>query len=396
MRDLIKLFIKNVMRFVLHVYWLFPINNKRVFFMSTMGKSYSCNPKYLYKSIIKDDKFKEFQFVWCFKNPDAWKKSFENDKRTKLIRKSSYIKYFYYLLTSKVIVYNCGGFSYAPIRKKQILIETWHGGGAFKVVGTALNGKSKSSKKGIEIASKEIKCFLSTCELQTDIFIRKSMKFNGCVLNSGTPRNDMYFYDNNELYNEVKNRLNIDISDKVVLYAPTFKGKEYKAINIDERFEVINPITVKKTLNKYLGGNWKFFTRGHQYADEIDLEGSDGDLSSYPDMQELLLIADVLITDYSSSIWDFILTNKLCILYAPDIENYKNNDRQFATPFSSWPGIHVFSNSEFDSKMASFDNDDYINNVEEYLKLCGSFENGNASEKVKDYILEKVHDKKIN
>ena len=386
MRDNIKLLIKYIMRFILHIYWIFPVNNKRIFFMSTMGKNYSCNPKYIYKNIIKDEKFKNSEIIWCFLNPKEINEEF--DDNVKVIKKGNYLQYFYYLLTSRVIIYNCGGFSYAPIRKKQLLIETWHGGGAFKNVGLTVDNKSQSSKKGIIIASKQISLFLSSCELATNTVIRKSMAYKGKVLKCGMPRNDILVNQDEEIKNEVRKKLNLDSSTRIVLYAPTFKGNEHKAINIDLKYETINPELIKKLLEKKFGCRWKFAMRGHQYANDNFLDGADYNWSNYPDMQELLLIADVLITDYSSSIWDFAIMKKMCLLYVPDFSNYKENERGFITSFDKWPGIPVYSNDEFEKVIMNYDRNMYINKVENFIKYSNSFEKGIACEQVKEYILK--------
>lgn len=390
MRDVLKLFLKYIMRFLLHIYWIFPIHNKKIFFMSTMGKSYSCNPKYLYESMIQDPKFKNSKFIWAFIKPEKWKENFKDYNNTKLIKKKNYISFFYHLLTAKVIIYNCGGFSYAPIRKKQLLIETWHGGGGFKSVGVAIKGKSNASKKGIEIACNEIKLFLSPAEVTTEKLIKEGFNYKGTVLNSGLPRNDILFHNSKEKCKEIKSKLNIDENAKIILYAPTFKGLEHKAVNINNKFEVINPYLVKEALHNKYGGNWLFFTRGHQYANEINLEGADRDLSDYPDMQELLLISDVLITDYSSSIWDFAFTKKMCILFAPDIKNFEKNERSLCTPFMTWPGIPTFSNDDIIKEIESFDESEYLKKVENYIINLGNYESGIACEKVKEYILKEL------
>lgn len=386
MRDNIKLFIKYVMRFILHIYWIFPINKKRIFFMSTFGKSYSCNPKYIYKSIIQDERFKDYNLIWCFINPEEIEEKFNNN--VKIIKKSNYLVYFYYLLTSRVVIYNCGGFSYAPIRNNQLLIETWHGGGAFKNVGLTVENKSFASKKGIMIASKEIKLFISSCGLSTNTLIRSSMAYNGEVLQSGMPRNDILVNQSEEKKKEIRERLKLDSETKIILYAPTFKGSEHKAVNISSDHEIINPFIIKELLEKRYNCKWKFAMRGHQYANASKLDGADYDWSSYPDMQELLLIADVLITDYSSSIWDFSIMKKMCLLYVPDLNNYEKNERGFITPFDKWPGIPVYTNSEFEKVIMNFDKYAYMDKIDNFIKYSNSYEKGTACEQVKTYILK--------
>jgi CDP-glycerol glycerophosphotransferase len=341
---------------------------------------------------MQDDlRYSDTEFIWCFINPEKSSVALMNKSNVKIIRKGNYIKYFYYLLTSKVVIYNCGGFSYAPMRKQQLVVETWHGGGAFKKVGHSVKNKSNVSKKGISIASKEISVFLASCELGTKRMIRDAMDYNGDVLNSGLPRNDILFKNDEQCIVAVKEKLGIDKDAKIVLYAPTFKGDEHHAVNINNKYEVINPMIIKQALkSRFFGEKWLFFTRGHQYADEVELQGADGDWSSYPDMQELLLVADILITDYSSSIWDFALTGKPCFLFIPDVGEYDEKERGFFTPVDTWPAIAGISNDELAEKIRAFSEQPYWEKVKSYMDTCGSYENGNACELVKKYIKDRI------
>ena len=388
LRDNAKLILKYLMRFVLKIYWIFPIKKNTIFFMANMGKGYLCNPKYIYKSIIEDEQFCNYRYVWCFQNPDDIDKS-DFSLNTKIINKNHYFKYFYYLLTSEIIVYNCGGFSYAPIRKKQLLIETWHGGGAFKRVGLAVSDKSSSSKMGIKLAMKDVKLFLSSCEIATETLIKEAMGYKGEILNSGFPRNDLLFKDNSDLKCKIREKIGVSDSDHIILYAPTFRGDEGNAKSFNDKFEILNPLLIKSAFERKYGGHWKFYTRGHQYTNNAYLDGSDGDLSKYPDMQELLLISDVLITDYSSSIWDFSLTNKKCFLFVPDCVEYESKERGFLVPIDDWPGIKVVSNNDFAEKIMSYSEDEVIKKNSRYFNSSKSYEHGDACEKVKNYILDK-------
>lgn len=388
MKDILKLILKYIMRFVLKVFWLFPIKKKTIFLMANMGKGYLCNPKYLYESMIQDERFKDYKFIWCFKNPD----NFANipfSENTQLIRKKDYFSYFYHLLTSETIIYNCNGFSYAPIRKKQFLIETMHSGGVFKGVGYTAASKSSASKKGISLANRDIKLYLASSELRTKHYIRDSYHYKGEVLNCGSPRVDILFHHDSDKVKMVREALNIPDSKKVVLYAPTFRGREDSARSITPGSEVIDPTLVKEALQKRFGGEWLFLTRGHQYVDGLAIPGSDGEVSSYPDMQEILLVTDVLITDYSSSPWDFSFLRRPVFLYVPDLNQY-GNDRGMLIPIEKWIGIIAQSNAELCEKITEFSQEDFERKIDEHHSYLHSYENGNACELVKNRILENI------
>ena len=102
-------------------------------------------------------------------------------------------------------------------------------------------------------------------------------------------------------------------------------------------------------------------------------------VSGYADMQELICAADVLITDYSSSVWDFSLTGKPCFIYANDLSAYKE-ERNFYTPIEEWPFALAETNEELHENILNFDPEVYKHKVEEHHKELGSYETGHACE----------------
>ena len=389
MKDNLKLLLKYIMRFFLKVYWLIPINKKTVFFMANMGKGFLCNPKYIYKSMIRDKRFSNYSFVWCFVDPEL-QDSKQFDKRTKIIKKNKYLKYFYYLLTSEVVIYNCGGFSYAPIRKRQFLIETGHGGGLQKKNGFMVESKSASSNKGIALADKDIKLWIASDEMHGKIYVRKAMGYRGEILKSGYPRSDIFFNYTEEQLVKIKSKLGVSVNAHIILYAPTFKGSESNASSFSDGAELIDVNIVKKSLHERFGGEWIFASRGHLYSQSVPLQGVDFDWTSYSDMQELLLVSDILITDYSSCVWDFFVLRKPTFLYVPDREYYEGKDRGFYIPLEKWPGIIVANNKEWEKIVLTFDEKQYYLKLEEYGKMMNSYEHGTACEAVKNRILKET------
>lgn len=387
MREYFKYIIKFLMRNLLRIFWLFPVKKNKIFFMSNMGKNFSCNPMYLYKYFLS--KNNNYKYVWAFVHINEYK--FLNSNNTKIVSKKNYFKYFYHLLTSKVIIYNCGGFSYAPIRKNQLLVETWHGGGAYKKCGLSVTRKSKFSKRGVMWASRSIKLFISPSRKTTDTLILEAFNYKGMILDSGLPRNDIFFNNNiDEIRNQLKRKLKIKENAKVLLYAPTFRGNEWNANSLESKYEEIDFKKLKKVLSDKYGCEWNIAIRSHQYAClKID-DGVDLDFSKFADMQELLLITDILITDYSSSIWDFGLQNKPAFLYCPDVHNYQNNDRGFYVPIEKWQGILCKNNSELLTSITNFNQKNYIQKLKESYSSFGSYETGNACKIIYDKIAKLI------
>jgi CDP-glycerol glycerophosphotransferase len=111
------------------------------------------------------------------------------------------------------------------------------------------------------------------------------------------------------------------------------------------------------------------------------------DVTPYPDMQELLCACDFFVTDYSSCMWDFSLTNKPGFLYVPDLEIYER-ERSFYTPIESWPYPFARTNDELVEIIKNYDAGCARKKIENHLNSMGSFEHGNASEILTDKIVK--------
>ena len=118
------------------------------------------------------------------------------------------------------------------------------------------------------------------------------------------------------------------------------------------------------------------------YADAIDV-------TYYPDIQELLVAADVVITDYSSLMWDFSLQRRPVFLYQNDEKDYEN-DRGFYSPVSEWPYPKAHTQDELVDTIMHFDNDEYINKLNAFFEKYGSCDDGHAAERVVKRIMNEI------
>lgn len=374
-----------IIRFFVKIFWAFPIKNNRVFSSSYVGRQYSCNPKYITDYLGKKycDKF---DIVWALKKPSNC--SDVNIKSVKFLS----LSHFYYFCTSKIIIDNVGFPTYMPKRKGQYVINTWHGGGAYK------NCSPESTcSSGARIAlnaykSKNTDLVLSSCSRYSQVAVSDTVyRYSGEILPSGLPRNDVFFSKRKvEIKRRVYEKLSIDTSKLMILYAPTFRGGAKLALAsnlvwIDTSIAIPELcLAVKKRFN----ADPVFVFRAHHQMEGINTSFKCIDATNYPDMQELLCAADILISDYSSSIWDFSLMKKPCFLYVPDMDYYINEDRGVYTPIEDWPGIIAKTNQELQKAVLEFDEDSYRKKVEKHHKDLGSYETGTACEQVCKRIAE--------
>ena len=227
---------------------------------------------------------------------------------------------------------------------------------------------------------------MSGCKFSTNIF-KRAFWYDGEIFEQGTPRNDILFGEKNDLKKIVKDRLNIDNDKKIILYAPTFrKNNDLSVYNIN----------YKKTLSSLkekFGGEWVFLVKLHPHLISKSKElvyGDDVmDVTSYDDIQELLSVADVLISDYSSLMFDFGLTERPCFLYVPDLESYIQSDRRLYFDINELPFISAKSNEELSNEIVNFDGDKYKKNLDKFSREIGSFESGKCCEELEKR-LEKI------
>ena len=155
----------------------------------------------------------------------------------------------------------------------------------------------------------------------------------------------------NQATQVVRARYKVSKDIGIVMYAPTFRDNGIKLdLDVNELLQSLETRFHKKFI---------LFVRSHLHIAKDIFEGAENqkdviDVSEYVDMQELLCAADVLITDYSSSMWDYSLTGRPCFIYANDLAQYKK-ERNFHTPITDWPFPMAERNTELQQLILRLD-----------------------------------------
>lgn len=231
------------------------------------------------------------------------------------------------------------------IRKDAKLIQAWHAVGAFKRVGFSRLGKEGGPNEkslthknytDVIVSSKNI------IENYQEAFEIDKKKIHPL----GVPRTDFFFDEKQKenAKNELYNKYPILKGKRIILFAPTFRGNGKKTAHYPH--EYINIDKIYKSLKK----DEIFIIKNHPFVKEtfnIKKEQSDKilDFTSYQDINQLLLITDLLITDYSSTIFEYALLDKPIIFYVPDFEEYRNS-RDFYYDFDEYTYGEVCKNFE--------------------------------------------------
>ena len=380
--EYIKFFIRFLFWLFLHIFFICPVDEKKFFFRSFHGQKFACSPKYMFLYLQKKfgDKYK---YVWKLGDDT---KTIPGAKVVKNHTISSFVE----IMTSKYIITNNDFMWWVPLRKSQVVVQTWHGGGAYKRIGKYEKGLPLFQKDQM-LNSKQVSYYVSSCRKYTEALSDSKYVSPDRFISTGLPRNEIFFYP--ERMAELRKKvfdcfgLSKDPDTHIVLFAPTYRGiRGYKESDVEISLEP-NYNNLLSSLKEKFGGSWILFYRSHYFDSYLlkSLPDKVVDATKYEDMQELLCAADVLVTDFSSSMWDFALAGKPCFLYAPDIQKYIDS-RGFYTEPTSWPYPLAKSDDELASNILAFDEHKYIADVNRHFDELGSYENKDACKKVCEVI----------
>lgn len=340
--------------------------------MSYYGSQYGCNPKYIAEYMLTHHK-NEFDIVWAFANPYL-KRSKEDYRQVKIMS----WRYFYEICTAKVIITNFRTTDLFVKRKQQYYIQTWHSSLRLKQIEKDAEESLPSSY--VEMAKQDAKkcdLLISGCDYSTSIF-EKSFWYDGEIFKNGTPRNDLFFQKRGNKRRKIMRKLDLSRSTKVVLYAPTFR----KENNLD--VYDVDYLQLVESLERRFGGDWIVLIKLHPHlvakSNQLMYSEKVMNVSAYDDIQELLYIADVLVSDYSSLIFDYAITKRPCFLYVPDLSTYQQTDRGLYFDVEDLPFINVKTNEALTKEIEKFNQLKYQTNLANFLKTIGSYEEGKASE----------------
>ena len=353
-------FEKKIFRHLLGFYYrlkwlLIPIDDKKVMFCSFMGRSYSCSPRAIYEAMLKDERFKDFHYVWVFTKADIGRYDFLKDKPNTTLavyEDSSYERAFatsrYSIVNSRLPVYFC-------LRKNQIALQCWHGTPLKRLGHDIVKGEfslfsTEELCYSYRITVDQLTYFLSpsktASEIFTSAFALKRMKREDCILEAGYPRNDILANYKDEDIKRIKQELKIPAGKKVCLYAPTWRDNQH-VTGKGYSFEL--PVDFGE-LQEKLGKDHVIVFRPHYFIAEVfdftQYAGFVFDGSKIDDVNDLYIISDVLITDYSSVFFDYANLKRPIIFYMYDLEEYQNQLRDFYFDLNELPGPIVSDQEE--------------------------------------------------
>ncbi len=364
------------------------IKKDKIVFCNYQGSSYGCNPKYITEEIIAQNL--PFDIVWLVKPDFNMPENFP--KQVRLVNYYDKKASFKELATAKFWVDNTRKIYFVKkgLRKKrgQFYINTWHGSLGIKKLDAdvALYNDDDYWKNMALKDAAMTDIMISNSDFETEIY-RRGLWYKNKIEEFGHPRNDIFFKDRELIKNKVYSFFDIPKEVKIALYTPSFRD--------DLRIEPyqLDYAMIRKILEKKTGEKWLILSKFHpkilyklkRLINSIDQK----DVSIYPDIQELLVSADILISDYSSCMFDYMYTKRPCFVYATDIERY-NTERGFYFSLESTPFLIARDNLELANNIENFDINEYNLKVESFLAERKIFDDGNASKRTVELIKQNM------
>lgn len=372
----------EIAKLLFYVCRIFPIKKNKIVIDNYAGKGFGDNGKYIALELLK--RRKKYDIVWLVR--DKAENQFPEG-----IREVPYasLESIYEQATAKIWIDNLRKPTYVRKRKGQYYIMTWHGGiGPKKIEKEAEDTLQESYIQRAKNDSKMTNLMLAESDY-TYCKYRNYFWYDGEIMKFGSPRQDILFHCNNDLKKYIFQKMGIKDDCHIFLYAPTFRNDMTED---DLKIYQLNWERLLETLEEKFKNKWIGFIRLHPNVAKLDQHHNLAtnnrvfDVTSYPDMQELLCISDIVLTDYSSCIYDFALTLRPGFILARDFADYKK-ERDLCFDISQAPFPIATSEEALMKLIKNFNLIDYQKKVHKfYDDFFGLYSGGHAAEITADRI----------
>ncbi|WP_399884943.1 CDP-glycerol glycerophosphotransferase family protein [Streptomyces sp. BBFR51] len=355
----------------------------QVFFFSYNGKQYSDSPRAMHEELLRRDS--GMKYLWAVRDgqvvlpPTA-------DKVRMWGR-----EWFEALATSRYIVTNGHLPEWVVRRPGQVIVQTWHGTMLKKIghdIETLYFDREYQNRLALE--AKNWSLLVSSNRFSTPI-LKRAFSYDGEIQEAGYPRNDyLYSPDRDKIAEQVKETLKLPADKKVVLYAPTWRDDQSHSAGqylFDLRIDL-------EDARRRLGDDHVLLIRRHSnVVDQVPGAGNGFvfDASEYPDIADLYLAADIMITDYSSVMFDYAHLKRPMLFFTYDLEHYRDTLRGFYFDFEQdAPGPLIGNSRELVDAIRDIDQVQakYQDRFDRFHHLFCDLDDGHASARVVDRMLE--------
>ncbi len=370
-----------------------PIEKKKIFFQSF--SNYADHGKYITEELIRQKS--DWDIVWAVNDL-----TINVPKGVRLVYRGNWKKYIYEIETAKMWISDLSMPEYIVKREENIYIQTKHWA-SITLKKFYLDGDTfKAEPEKIALWKREsriIDYIIVGSEFDRES-CKRGFQFDKEFIMAGSPRSDGVF-DAGKQRDKVFSHYEIRESKRMLLYAPTYRFDKIKGKSIHESREIdLEFEVVKDALEERFGGEWVIALRLHpsvaKAAKEMELPRFVFDASTYDDSEELIAAADIVISDYSSIMFEAAFVNKPVFLFAADVEEYIRNEYELLIDYRKLPFDIAESSEEIYSSIINFDGKLYEERLQTFFNTYGVHEDGHASERAARAIDELMRTGKIS
>lgn len=374
------------------------LDDKTVLYEAFHGKNMSDSPLAIFKKLLNNPEYSDFTHIWALNDINNCKEEFRDLPNVKFVKVNTN-DYLKALASSKYLINNTTFPPYFIRKEEQVYVNTWHGT-PLKTLGKDMKG-SIGQHKNIQRNFLQSTHMINPNKYTSDVIIDSHDLrglYSGYITDFGYPRIDLTLNCDKEI---LKERLSIDSNKKVLLYAPTWRGEVGKVEGEINKF-----IADYKKMKQELKDQYIILLRVHSLMYKyLKAEGLEKNVVPESiDTNELLGIVDLLVTDYSSIMFDFMATKNPLLFYAYDREEYESSRGTYLN-LENMPGEicktidDVIDSVKDIEKIINENKEKYISCIEKY---CYN-DDGLATERAIDFIFKndisrayKVTDNKKN
>ena len=377
----------------------YQLRDNTILYEAFGGRGMIDNPFALFQYLLEKEEYQDYTHIWVLDDFDDNRAQIEKYEKYPNVRFVKYKtkEYCKAIATVKYLVNNVSFPSYFLKREGQVLIDTWHGT-PLKNMGFDIPGANISQgNTARNLFSADY--IVSSGPYMTETAYKKSYKmqnlYEGTVLEEGFPRNDKLFNsDRAEVIQRLQDcGVEVTADKKVILYAPTWRGEQYSTPDTDlqDVYKLLQVMESSVDTNEY-----QVLVKLHQivyhYMKENQIELGTAKAKFIPatmDTSELLSVTDVLVSDYSSIFYDFMLTGRPIFFYVPDMENFEDY-RGLYFGFDNLPGPAVSSPEKLGELLKDIQGvaDSYKEKYENVKAQIGLKDDGNVCKRIAEVLID--------
>lgn len=371
-------------------YKKYNVDEKTILFEAFGGRNYTCSPKAIYEKLITMPQFNDYKFVWAFVNPELHEVT-RNRNLEVVVSKSE--DYYKYCSIAKYWIVNSIMPEEITKKKNQKYVQCWHGTPLKKlrydieVEGSSMNSISENRKRN-DIDAIRFDYFISPSKYCTEKFVSafnlNNLGKEDIIIEEGYPRNDFMFGKTSKQVDTIKKKIGIPKGKKVIFYLPTFRDNQHCSSS-GYTYELA--IDFKRLKEKF-GEEYVILFSPHYFvSNSIDLSEYDGfviNVANYDEINELYLVSDICMTDYSSVFFDYANLKRPIIFYMYDYDEYKLKLRDFYISMDELPGPVAKTQVQLEDNIRNIDEiaEKYKKKYDKFNNKFNYLDDGNASERV--------------